>query len=318
MMQDIVELSVPDSLTTARIAPGFGFNCFEFNVHLDGKFFSLIDAEEGFPLPDSRPSGHGIPLLFPFPNRIRGNQFEWNGKIYPLPHDQVSHNKTNAIHGFCLDRPWRVTGETGNRLTAEFQLSVDAPERRDFWPADYLIRATYTLQDTSLSLDIEVENPDTVPLPWGFGTHAYFRLPLSAQSEVTHCLFQAPVDAQWELIDALPTGMAAPLDGPLTELPEGLRMRDVALDDAFRLISGASGCEILDEADGYQIVQSFSPDFTQMVIFTPPGRDAVCLEPYTCITDAINLSDVETGWQVLDPGESRHLNVTISLEPIVA
>ncbi|MBD3674865.1 MAG: aldose 1-epimerase [Planctomycetaceae bacterium] len=314
----MIELSVPDSLSTARIAPGLGFNCFELNIHQDGKFFSLIDAEEDFPKADSRPSGHGIPLLFPFPNRIRGDQFSWNGEVYPLPHDRVAHNKTNAIHGFCLDRPWRVIRQTAHRATAEFQLSVDAPERREFWPADFIIRASYTLQDAALSLDIEIENPDSVPLPWGFGTHAYFRLPLSAASQVSHCLFQAPVDAQWELSDSLPTGQTTPLQGALSELPEGLLMREVSLDDAFRLTPGASQCEILDEAAGYQVVQSFSPEFTQMVIFTPPGRDAVCLEPYTCLTDAVNLTDVETGWQVLPPGESKRLNVTISLQPIVA
>lgn len=317
-MLDVIELAVPDSLTTAQIAPGCGFNCYHFTVHHEGKFFSLIDAEENFPQPDSRPSGHGIPLLFPFPNRIRGDQFEWDGKTWQLPLDQVPFNKTNAIHGFCLDRPWRVIKQSGNRVSAEFQLSVDAPERREFWPADFLIRCTYTLRDASLSLDVEIENPDTVPLPWGFGTHAYFRLPLSNDSKVTDCLFQAPVDAQWKLTECLPTGETQPLTGPLKDLPEGIRMRDVSLDDAFRLTPGSDHCEIMDEAAGYQIAQSFSPEFTQMIIFTPPGRDAVCLEPYTCLTDAVNLTEIDTGWQVLAPGESQTLNVTIALEPIVA
>jgi aldose 1-epimerase len=42
------------------------------------------------------------------------------------------------------------------------------------------------------------------------------------------------------------------------------------------------------------------------VVFTPPHREAVCLEPYTCMTDAINLQQrgVEAGWRVLPPGES--------------
>ncbi|MDC0261585.1 aldose 1-epimerase [Planctomycetaceae bacterium] len=317
-MPDVIELSRPDSLTTAKITPTLGFNCFDFTVHQDGKFFSLIDSEESFPQADSRPSGHGIPLLFPFPNRIRGDHFEWEGQTYQLPLDQVSFNKTNAIHGFCLDRPWRITKQSGHGVTAEFQLSVDAPARRDFWPADFIIRCTYTLNDASLSLDVEIENPDSVPLPWGFGTHAYFRLPLSTKSQVTDCLFQAPVDSQWNLEECLPTGQTDPLSGSLNDLPEGIRMGEVALDAAFRLMDGAGRCEIMDEAVGYQIAQSFSSEFTQMIIFTPPGRDAVCLEPYTCMTDAVNLTEVDTGWQVLPPGKTQSLNVTIALEPIVA
>lgn len=317
-MTDIIELSAPGSLTSAKIAPRFGFNCFELNIHADGRCFSLIDAEEGFPTPESRPSGHGIPLLFPFPNRIRGGRYEWEGTTYQLPEGAVPYNRANAIHGFCLDRRWRVTHQTAHRVTAEFQLSADAPDRREFWPADFLIRGTYTLYETALAFDLHIENADTVPLPWGFGTHAYFKVPLSADSRLTDCLLVAPVDAHWVLEENLPTGEARSLSEPYSELPDGLRAGNLPLDDVFRLAPGARSCSVMDERAGYQITQSFSPEFTQLVVFTPPGRNAVCLEPYTCLTDAVNLTGAETGWRTLAPGKSESLNVTIALEPVVA
>jgi len=317
-MTEIIELSVPESFTKAKIAPQFGFNCFDFTVHVDGRFFSLIDAEEGFPTPASRPSGYGIPLLFPFPNRIRDGKYAWNGTSYEMPEDAVPSNRTNAIHGFCLDRPWRVTHQTAHRVTAEFQLSVDAPGRREFWPADFLIRGTYTLYATALSLDLQIENVDTVPLPWGFGTHAYFKVPLSAEGSPPDCLLVAPVDAHWKLEECLPTGEVLSLNEPYSELPDGLRIGTASLDDVFRLEPGARSCSIVDERAGYQMRQSFSPDFTQLVIYTPPGRNAVCMEPYTCLTDAINLPQPESGMRTLDPGGTESLNVTIALEPVVA
>jgi aldose 1-epimerase len=41
-----------------------------------------------------------------------------------------------------------------------------------------------------------------------------------------------------------------------------------------------------------------------MVVYTPPHRQAFCIEPYTCTTDAINLEQrgVKAGWRVLPPG----------------
>ena len=36
-----------------------------------------------------------------------------------------------------------------------------------------------------------------------------------------------------------------------------------------------------------------SPAFRELVLFTPPHRRAVCLEPYTCPTDAIHLQEQE-------------------------
>jgi aldose 1-epimerase len=235
-----------------------------------------------------------------------------------MPQSEVPCNRTNAIHGFCLDRPWRVTHQTAHRVTAEFQLSVDAPDRRELWPADFLIRGTYTLYETALSFDLHIENVDTVPLPWGFGTHAYFKVPLSADGSPADCLMVAPVDAHWKLQESLPTGDTLSLSEPYSELPDGFRIGTAPLDDVFRLEPGARSCSVMDEAAGYQITQSFSPEFTQLVVFTPPGRNAVCLEPYTCLTDAINLPQTETGLRTLPPGETESLNVTIALEPVVA
>ena len=46
--------------------------------------------------------------------------------------------------------------------------------------------------------------------------------------------------------------------------------------------------------------------FRNLVIFTPPHREAIAVEPYTCITDAINLQarGVDAGLLVLPPGGS--------------
>jgi aldose 1-epimerase len=42
-----------------------------------------------------------------------------------------------------------------------------------------------------------------------------------------------------------------------------------------------------------------------MVVYTPAHRQAFCIEPYTCATDAVNLQarGIEAGWQVLAPGD---------------
>ena len=47
-----------------------------------------------------------------------------------------------------------------------------------------------------------------------------------------------------------------------------------------------------------------SPAFREVVVFTPPHRQAFCIEPYTCTTDAINLQarGVDAGLLTLPPG----------------
>ena len=48
----------------------------------------------------------------------------------------------------------------------------------------------------------------------------------------------------------------------------------------------------------------------------PPHRQAVCLEPYTCVTDAVNLQQngVAAGWKVLPPGERWQADLELAVE----
>ena len=78
---------------------------------------------------------------------------------------------------------------------------------------------------------------------------------------------------------------------------------------------------MMDEAAGLQIAQRNPGSFQELVIYTPPNRNAICFEPYTCVTDAINLENKEglnTGWKTLGPGELFSTWIDISAEQVLA
>ena len=165
---ELITLTDPRTGSTARIAPQLGFNCFEFIARVHDWSISVLDAALEFESGTQRPSGHGIPLLFPFPNRIRAGRFHWEGQDYVIPAETGRHdNNGNAIHGFCLDRAWRVIEQGDRFVVGQFQLSVDAPERRSLWPADFVIDVRYELRGSTLRSDIQIHNPDSVPLSAG-------------------------------------------------------------------------------------------------------------------------------------------------------
>jgi aldose 1-epimerase len=308
----VIVLTDPQSGSTAKILPELGFNCFEFTARVRDWTISVLEADPEFVNGQLRPSGHGIPILFPFPNRIRDSRFTWNGRTHEIPADVGLHDKLgHAIHGFCLDKPWRVIARHGHSAVGQFQLSVDAPERRDLWPADFRIEVRYELRAGRLRCDIRIENPDTTPLPWGFGTHPYFRVPLEAGSHMGHCLVQVPARQQWSLVDCLPTGDRREVS-PEKDLRDGEYLDVLTLDDVLTDLEPTDGfleTTIYDEAAGLQMTQRFGTEFREVVVFTPPNRPCVCVEPYTCTTDAINLAarGIDGGLQVLLPGQAAHL-----------
>ena len=62
------------------------------------------------------------------------------------------------------------------------------------------------------------------------------------------------------------------------------------------------------------------PIFREIVAFTPPNRAAVCIEPYTCPTDAINLNSrgIDCGWRTLGPGSEFHTWIDITAGLVLA
>ena len=87
-------------------------------------------------------------------------------------------------------------------------------------------------------------------------------------------------------------------DGAMTldvvfELGADLDMAQV-LDHVFgglRSHDGRVETVIMDPRAGLQVTQSFGPEFRELVVFTPPHGRSVCLEPYTCVSDAANLTN---------------------------
>lgn len=321
---NVIEIRDPQSGSAAKIAVDLGFNCYAFRSMIAPDVgVDVLEAADDFPQGVHRPSARGIPLLFPYPNRIARGRYEWNGRSYHIPADRAGHDPNgNAIHGFCLDRPWRVIDRGPSHVTGQFQLSVDAPDRRNLWPADFVIEVCYTVKASSLRADIRIVNPSDQPLPWGFGTHPYFQLPLSPSSQSEQCLIEVPCAERWELIDCLPTGRRLPVDEK-TDLREGEYYGLAKFDDVLTgMPQGVreQTTSIWDEPAGLRVVQRCDAIFREIVVYTPPGRSAVCLEPYTCVTNAVNLPGGEsaTGWRTLAPGEELRTWIDIACERIIA
>jgi aldose 1-epimerase len=295
----------------ADVWPALGFNCFRWQVQRAGTSLDLLYADPDL-FHNSRPTRSGIPILFPFPNRIRDGRYTWDGKSYQLPLNDPT--QLNAIHGFACRRPWRVAGQGADAGSAwvvgTFRGSDDAPDCKDLWPADYEIRVTYRLGGGSLRIEAVVHNPDNKPLPFGLGYHPYFRLPFNPAVRPEDCLVTVPARSFWVLGASLPSGIRRPVDAD-RDLNQPRPFPTLNLDDILTDLPatppGADGLHeraVLRGAPGADLRLLCSDAFHELVVFTPPHRRAFCAEPYTCITDAINLQQrgVEAGLLVLPPG----------------
>ncbi len=249
---------------------------------------------------------------FPSPAASRSGSYEFNGKRYAIP---AGDGLGNALHGFVFDRPWRLVDHADTHVTAEFQGAIDAPETLDQWPGDYRIRVTYRLEASRLSCEVRYDNPGEGPLPCAFGTHAYFRLPLGGEGAFEETVLTAPVDGQWVFQNMIPTGLLEQNDST-ERLPKGLRLADLTFDSGYRLSQQATGqVETSISAGGLTVAQTCDASFGCYVIYTPGNREAVCIEPYTCVPNPFGLQEqgIESGLITLAPGDSREHTLVLEV-----
>ncbi len=290
--------------TLARIDPEIGFNL--FSLIIDG--FDYVYTQREFP-PEGKPTHNGVPILFPWPNRIADARFTYEGHQYDLP---VTDPHTGAsIHGYAVTRPWRVVDEGQDFVTGEFILSLDAPDC--IWPADAGIRVTYRVAETSLRCISEVFANDGKPLPFGLGFHPYFKVP----GPFDQWLLQADASQVWELQNMVPIGPPVPAPESL-DFRTPRRLGEQHLDDVLTGLPAADAvvrrAALLSMASTLSV--SSDPAFRDYVMFTPSSRDAVAIEPYTCVSNAVNLQaqGIDAGWRVLPSGETATFEWSIHIE----
>lgn len=294
---------------SASVLPSYGFNLFDLRLPVAGQVRRVVDAAPDFAENPKSPARNGVPVLFPFPNRIDHGKYSFGGKSYATPANSGAH----AIHGFALDATWEVVGHKSDagaaEITGRYQISVQSPEKRAFWPTDGVLEIRYALSGKALTMTVTVSNPTAESLPYGFGIHPYFRCPFTEGGDPQKTSVVIPASKFWPLEGFIPTGATTPVDARL-DFRKGQPIAGLKLDDVLTGLEFEGGkcvCRLVDTALGGEFRLVVDKAVRELVLYTPPNVSGViAIEPYTQTTDAINLKTkgVDGGLRTLGHGGS--------------
>ncbi len=240
--------------------------------------------------------------LVPFSNRVAWGRFTFEGHDYQLARNFGDHPHT--IHGNAWMHPWDILRHDETSAQLQFSHDPSTPDAAAEWPFRYRTAITYVLDADGLAVTLTVENTDARAQPFGCGFHPYMpreagiRLGFAAQS-VWHVGEDSLPDVR------LPATGAWSFDPP----------RDVgatAIDNCFNAWSGGAALEW--PATGRRLGLRATPPFGHLVVFTPPGKPYVAVEPATNMTDAVNrMAEPDAGLRILQPGASLTGRVVFTL-----
>lgn len=317
-----VTLHGAGSSARATILTGRGFACAAAILESPQGPRDVLWAPDNYCTADGRPSAGGIPILCPYPGRLASTTMRFAGRSFALPPGDALGR---PIHGLVHDRAWRIVEQGANRVVGEFRLSRDAPDALACWPADFTLTATWTLLPNQLNVELVLLAHDTMPA--AFGLHPYLPVPVESGGDPAASLLEVPARLWQPQQDLLPVGLPVAAEQRIG-FPGRIRLAEESLDDPFcGLLPGDSrknddGMErragwivsrVIDPQSGAATVLEWDPVFSACVIFTPPHRRAVCIEPYTVLPGQSELN-AAAGWPVLENGESLRGEVSLRTE----
>lgn len=281
-----------DAQTAVVVEGGGGLRTYR----LDG-----VDVLDGYGPTELCTGGRGQVLL-PWPNRIRGGRYTWDGREHQLPVDETDLG--NAIHGLTRWRSWQLR-ESGQ---ARVELGVRLLPRPGY-PFSLDVTAAYALDRAGVTVTTTVDNVGAAAAPYGYGAHPYLTV---GTPYVDAAVLRVPAVTYLPTDEAhVPTGRAA-VAGTAYDFRAGRRIGDAVLDVAFTDLERDAGghAEVTVSApdsgrsvtlwmDGHhRYVQVFTGD---TLVADDRRRRGIAVEPMTCPANAF-----ATGTDVLrlEPGDT--------------
>ncbi len=246
-------------------------------------------------------------LLLPWPNRVAGGRYRFDGVDRQLP---VNEPRTGcAIHGLTRALRWQVVDTSGDSVSLELDLPPS-----DGYPFTLHLGVTYTLDSSGLTVRITATNRGGEPCPYGAGAHPYLRVADGAP--IDGALLHVPADATLDADDrGIPTGAMRSVDGSAYDFRAPRRIGGVTLDTAFtRLRADADGRTRISlttqRGDGASVWMDHTHQFAMLYSGDTLGEESrrrrgLAIEPMTCAPDAFNSG---AGLITLQPGE-QHASV---------
>jgi aldose 1-epimerase len=279
----IVTLRDASSDVTAKFVPSAGM----IGISLADGGVELLGQRRGLDTYISAGKTMGIPILYPWANRLSTNTFEVDGDVVDIAPDAAGVRADPnglPIHGLLAAHPgWQIAAELPDELLVSFDFGGH-PELLASFPFPHTVELSITLRQRTLTIRTVVAPTGDVAVPLCFGFHPYLQVPGVPRQEWiidTPALRHLAVDPR-----GIPNGSHSAQEAGRESLG------DKAFDDGYDEV--ADGSVFAVTGGDRRIEVRFIEGYPAAQIFAPPGEDLICFEPMAAPTDALTRGEYST------------------------
>jgi aldose 1-epimerase len=276
-MLDTIHLATPGG-NGLRAAFAPGANMVLHSLTLGDR--ELLATRDGLQAYLERGSTMGVPLLYPWANRLAGFTYSAAGTEVVLDRDSGLFKCDPGglpIHGALPSlMSWEVVEiEAASLLT---RLEWDPAHRAfDLFPFPHRLEYRARLRQRTLEISLALEPTASAAVPVAFGFHPYLRIPGGDRSSA-----ELSLPARRAIVhdtSMIPTGETEPCE------PGPRQLGDAAWDDGFADLTDPPRFAVAGR--GSEVSLTFLRGYRFAQVFAPPGSDFVCFEPMTAPANAL-------------------------------
>lgn len=274
---DTVRIASPGGDLVAEFVPAANMVC----PSLTHRGAELLHTGHGVRAYAEQGKTMGIPLLYPWANRLAEPGYDAAGRHVVLPAAAGRYGTDPnglPIHGALpgLLR-WEVEsgGDGGAALSARLQYAGAALEQ--LFPFAHELRLQARVSDDRLTLLTAVRPTGADPVPVAFGYHPYLTIPGVARGD-----WHVALGASRRLVTddrLIPTGGEDPL------AQRSFVLGDQSWDDGLAQLSDPPVFTV--SAGARRLTVTFDEGYRFAQVYAPPGQDLICFEPMTAPTNAL-------------------------------
>lgn len=248
-------------------------------------------------------AGHAA-NLFPICGRLWEGKYTYRGKTYEM-----------LLHGFTRKMPLPLIEHKADSVTFAIRANE---ETMAIYPFDFTYTVTIAVVGETLRTTYGAENHGSEVMPFAFGGHPGFFVPLGGEGRFEDWYIQFEKDARPRVLDMVECYMT----DSTTPLPLDARQRyylhhDMFDNDAIFMCDAGHELTLASEKGACSATVTF-PEMPYVGLWHIPGKEApyVCIEPWMSVPAYHGrIDDLETKRDMvrLAPGEKRVVSFDVTV-----
>ena len=249
--------------------------------------------------------GNSSPVLFPAIGNIKSNKMTFKGKDYKMPKHGIIRNNLQ-LHFNQISVSKCSFTLIGSELT------------KKQYPYDFSFIVVYELIDKRLIMTYHIENRDSVPMSFACGGHTAYACPFDNNTKLSDYVIEFPNTSSLQSNKLGDSGLLANQLRTIDLYQNKLELSDTLFNEDVLVFANINfewvRLRKKNQTKGVKVVFKGYP---HLALWSKPGADFVCIEPWLGLPDSeddsLEITEKST-YMTIDPGKFFSIAIETEIE----